>query len=110
MVERRVRRNPNYWVLKSLSSTSKSFHFLSPSPTPNLGSFAGSHLLNFILCVPVKLMMKRKMRLQMIRMRMEVRRKMDLVRTVNNKKEKGKERREREKEGTGLGMFGVNGK
>ncbi|GKU90474.1 hypothetical protein SLEP1_g4464 [Rubroshorea leprosula] len=38
------------------------------------------------------MMKKRKKRLQMIRMRMEVRRKMNLVRTVNSKKEKGKER------------------
>ncbi|GKU93952.1 hypothetical protein SLEP1_g7501 [Rubroshorea leprosula] len=45
--------------------------------------------------MPVKLttmMKKKEMRLQMIRMRMKVRRKMDLVRTVNRKKEKGKER------------------
>ncbi|GKU86168.1 hypothetical protein SLEP1_g730 [Rubroshorea leprosula] len=42
----------------------------------------------------------------MIRMRMEVRRKMDLVRTVNSKKEKGKGR---EKEMAGLGTLGVNG-
>ncbi|GKV00277.1 hypothetical protein SLEP1_g12995 [Rubroshorea leprosula] len=40
---------PSYCVPKSLSSTSKSFHFPSPSPTPDLGSFAGSHLLNFML-------------------------------------------------------------
>ncbi|GKV01013.1 hypothetical protein SLEP1_g13612 [Rubroshorea leprosula] len=59
--------------------------------------------------VPVKrtMMKKRKMRLQMIKTRMEVRRKMDLVRMVNNKKEKGKER---EKERVVLGAFGVNKK
>ncbi|GKV24115.1 hypothetical protein SLEP1_g33766 [Rubroshorea leprosula] len=41
---------------------------------------------------PTTMMKKKEMRLQMIRMRIEVRRKMDLVRTVNRKKEKGKER------------------
>ncbi|GKV52268.1 hypothetical protein SLEP1_g58856 [Rubroshorea leprosula] len=46
------------------------------------------------------MMMKRKMRLQMIKMRMEVRGTMDLVRTVNSKKEKGNERK---KERAGLG-------
>ncbi|GKU96270.1 hypothetical protein SLEP1_g9519 [Rubroshorea leprosula] len=40
---------PSCWVSKSLSSTFKSFHFPSPSPTPDLGSFVGSHLLNFML-------------------------------------------------------------
>ncbi|GKV02297.1 hypothetical protein SLEP1_g14751 [Rubroshorea leprosula] len=44
---------------------------------------------------------KRKMRLQKIRMRMEVRRKMDLVRMLNSK-EIGNEK-EREKERAGLG-------